>query len=274
MEESLEHWPEMDGWIIGCPTTPRRQKEDIIWLFVGIHFTATGMYGHLRHSLRSENSSTNIAMHLLLFLIDPTWPMVEFAYNILSTLWGSRKSRSIIITSDRLCSTTSNTIQEHRTTSRDTRFLLAQAIGLQVTLSNDTSVPLGGQKWSKLHYKQKEKSALTTIGQLILLLFLTTQLIGVVTKTMRRILRGDDYVLNTDYRIFWVALSALGIVVQSLAAMMLRCEWRGSSSSDTKVYSTLDETQYQLAFSAIVTVVLYSIYSSNRMVMNSGLISY
>jgi len=68
-----------DGWleaiaqqiIVGCPTTPRRTVEEMVWLFLVVHITALGAYGHLRHSLRKEVSLWNTVLGLFFFICDP-----------------------------------------------------------------------------------------------------------------------------------------------------------------------------------------------------------
>jgi hypothetical protein len=60
-----------DGWLeaiaqqitVGCPT--------MVWLFLVVHVTALGAYGHLRHSLRKEVSLWNTVLGLFFFICDP-----------------------------------------------------------------------------------------------------------------------------------------------------------------------------------------------------------
>jgi hypothetical protein len=60
----------------------------------------------------------------------------------------------------------------------------------------------------------------TILGHVFLLLFFLAQYVEVVIKPTRRVLKGDEYILNADIRILWMAVSAICIGVQSVGLLL------------------------------------------------------
>ena len=201
--------------------------------FMATYAAALAAYAHLHHSLLNTQSPARVAWHVCIFFLIPIFPILYWIVSAFFTalyyhrtrkrrLGHVRSSRGDPAAAESTVGAPSARIDSFSAGFSHPKLWLARATGVHVEFSRKTSKPLWrAGTLRNLKSKSKEQSKVIRFGQLLVVLFVSIQCSGAFIRGVRRIGHGKEAATLADVKMFWMSLSALFIVAQSVIVIAL-----------------------------------------------------
>ena len=212
---------------------------------------ALAVYAHLQHSLLNARSSARIGWRVGLFYLIPLFPVLDWFFAISSTAFDRFKHRNprptpansetALKASESSDSTPQGPpprVESYSTGFSHPNLWLAEVTGIHVESPRKTSVPLwNASTLQNLKSTRKENSKTIKFGQLAVLMFVSAQCSGSLIRGGRRIAHGDGAAIVADIKMFWISLSALIVVVQSVLVIAHNREYCIEGAADATLHT-------------------------------------